>query len=134
VCRCAGLGAGGPTWSCGTCPGGEPTTGDTCPSRGLVCVFGSDSCSCLASGWQCGTCPSTLPTDGSACSTANLDCTYDQTSCLCTNAINGPDWRCNVPCPANEPAPGDACSTGAAQQCVYGAATCVCVNGQFFCN
>lgn len=43
-------------------------------------------------------------------------------------------WHCQAPCPAAAPMPGDACNTGPMQQCSYGGTSCVCLNGEFFCN
>jgi hypothetical protein len=137
-CTCAGAGMAGPTWRCHTCPATQPAAGSSCTGdTGATCAYGTTDCSCTGatnSVWTCGTCPAALPTNGSACSTADIYCDYAGTGCVCTPTAAGDAWHCNAPCPTAKPAPGDACSTPANEMCTYGTSTCVCVQGQFFCN
>jgi hypothetical protein len=141
-CTCAGLGAmGGPTWRCHTCPSTEPDAGTSCSgNQGATCSYGTTDCSCAGatnSTWTCGTCPSAEPTNGDACTTANIYCAYAGSGCVCTQGAGAGGmtrWRCDAPCPTAQPAPGDACSTPVTMQCPYGATTCICDAGHFFCN
>ena len=48
--------------------------------------------------------------------------------------MGGNRWRCNAPCPATQPNPGDTCSTLRMTQCPYAGTTCLCGGGQFFCD
>jgi hypothetical protein len=136
-CACAG-GPGGLTWRCHMCPATEPMNGSACTGmNGATCTYGQDDCSCVAGKWSCGTCPAQEPTNGMMCSPVALYCGYGSVSCLCTpgGAVGGQTtWRCNAPCPMQQPAPGMACSTPQNMQCMYGTITCICVGGSFFCN
>jgi hypothetical protein len=139
-CACSGFGGmGGPTWRCHTCPSTQPDAGASCTGNlGATCTYGTTDCSCTGatnSTWTCGSCPSTEPTNGAACTTAGIYCNYSGTGCICVMGMGGTTgWRCNAPCPSSQPAPGDACSTSPTMQCTYGSTTCICSNGQFFCN
>jgi hypothetical protein len=87
-------------------------------------------------------CPSAAPTAGDACPNPTpatgqsvqlpVDCAYDsgKTHCACIPSFAGPDtWACET-CPATQPTPGDACTTGmlgpVSPLCVYADATCGC--------
>jgi hypothetical protein len=43
-------------------------------------------------------------------------------------------WTCNATCPANQPTAGDMCAGPRNMACPYGAHSCLCVNGTWFCN
>ncbi len=67
------------------------------------------------------------------CTTPGENCDYNGTQCTCSG---GGNWHCN-PCPAQEPAPSSACmgtGMGGPTSCDYGNTTCVCLQGQYFCN
>lgn len=81
--------------------------------------------------WNCNTCPGAEPANDANCNgLEGLACGYGTTNCVCRN--NG-RWRCTDPCPASQPAPGDACMSGL-QFCDYGNTLCICIQGSYFCN
>jgi hypothetical protein len=94
------------------------------------CVYGSTDCTCFNGSWHCAMCPATQPADNSSCNNTGLLCQFSGVSCACF----GGGWHCTTACPAQQPAPGTMCTGGGMQQCSYGTTTCVCIQGQYFCN
>jgi hypothetical protein len=132
-CNCGGGGMMmGPTWHCHMCPMAEPMNGSACMDQGANCAYGADDCRCLFGQWTCGMCPASEPMDGSNCMDPGVSCNFaNGSNCNCSM---GGHWHCNEPCPVNQPAPGSACAGGPMMQCMYGMTTCLCLNGQYFCN
>jgi hypothetical protein len=127
---------GGPAWTCHVCPSTQPTNATACNEQGAKCLYGSTECACTFGQWDCGTCPAAQPADNSTCTgLTGLTCDYSSLNCTCMpGPMGGGDrWRCVEPCPATQPQPGGTCQT-ANQVCAYGSTSCLCVQGQFFCN
>jgi hypothetical protein len=122
-------------WRCNPCPATQPS--GACMNMGggaAKCDYGATQCTCLGGGnamWSCAMCPAQAPMDGSSCQgSGGLLCDYGAAgACACF----GNQWNCQTPCPATQPNPGDMCANDG-QQCAYGNTTCICNNGQFFCN
>ena len=97
------------------------------------CSYGADQCICSSINniWNCSMCPAQEPMGGDSCPNNMLGivCPYVDTTCYCVGS-----WTCNAPCPSNQPASGSMCSLPVNMSCIYGMTTCVCMNGQFFCN
>jgi hypothetical protein len=143
-CICAANG-----WKCSVCPAAQPVAGDACMNSGpgmgggAVCGYGDTYCRCSGGGgpggnttWKCGMCPAQAPANQSACDVPGVQCPYADPGITCNCGGMG-NWNCTQPCPAAEPQPGDACmggGMGGPQQCTYGNTTCLCVQGQYFCN
>ncbi len=72
------------------------------------------------------------PQDGDNCmGMGGLQCPFaNGVTCSCFQG----SWHCPEPCPVDAPNPGDACNLAPMQQCNYANTTCVCLQGQFFCN
>lgn len=101
TCSCVGG-----TWSCGSCPQAQPSTGTSCGSGGnendgfgggnppFNCAYGAVACYCPGGGaeatWACGVCPASPPASTSACGNSSFGCLYASTSCICSPV----GWEC----------------------------------------
>jgi hypothetical protein len=106
-----------------------------CALIGENCDYGAAQCTCNVNGWHCNTCPAAQPANGSVCGGMGFGgktCDYGDTHCHCNGGFNS-QWACIV-CPAQQPAPGSSCNVPPNQACTYGANSCICVQGQYFCN
>jgi hypothetical protein len=134
-------------WRCNLCPEQQPEDGSACMSGGpgmgggAVCGYGDTYCRCggggpAGSSWQCGMCPAEAPADNGPCDIQGVQCPYASAGITC-NCTGMGTWNCTDPCPPAQPQPGEACAGGMGgppQQCTYGGTTCICIQGQYFCN
>jgi hypothetical protein len=143
-----GTGAADMTCTCGggkfacvaasDCPEEPPTNQAPCSDlTNLSCSYGTQQCTCSASGWSCASaCPEQLPEAGAACDrAAALVCAYSAGTL--TTSLTLPDATCScasgafscysaADCPSEQPAAGTAC-TQPGLACAFESQSCLCV-------